>query len=210
MRFDIDRYKEIVDTLSRNRSRTILTGFGIFWGIFMLLVMLGGGNGLKAILNHNFEGFASNAIIVGCNRTSKPYGGFKRDRSWNMDKSDIQAIKTIVPEAGIVTMMDADWGGAIVYGDNTFTGIIKGLTNEYAGVESPQMMFGRWLNEVDCSQERKVCVIGKRVWSNLFPGGEDPTGQDCCISQVSMYRQPLAPNRRRRSTPCPRGALRNP
>ena len=51
MRFDIDRYKEIVDTLSRNRSRTLLTGFGIFWGIFMLLVMLGAGDGLKAILN---------------------------------------------------------------------------------------------------------------------------------------------------------------
>ena len=64
MRFDIDRYKEIIDTLSRNRSRTLLTGFGIFWGIFMLLVMLGGGNGLKAILSQNFEGFASNAIIV--------------------------------------------------------------------------------------------------------------------------------------------------
>jgi putative ABC transport system permease protein len=76
MRFDIDRYKEIVDTLSRNRSRTLLTGFGIFWGIFMLLIMLGGGNCLKTILNENFEGFASNAIMVGSGRTSKRYGGF--------------------------------------------------------------------------------------------------------------------------------------
>ena len=177
MKFDIDRYKEIVDTLSRNRSRTLLTGFGIFWGIFMLLVMLGGGNGLKAILSQNFEGFASNAIIAGTNRTSKPYGGFKRDRYWTMDKSDIEAIKTLVPEAEIVTMMDADWGSSVAYEENTFSGIIKGLTNEYAGVESPQMMFGRWLNEVDCIQERKVCVIGKRVWSNLFPEGDDPTGK---------------------------------
>ena len=176
MRFDIDRYKEIVDTLARNRSRTLLTGFGIFWGIFMLLVMLGGGNGLKAILNKNFEGFASDAIIVGSNRTSKPYGGFKRDRYWSLDKNDIEAIKALVPEADIVTMMDANWGGAIVYGDNSYSGIIKGLTHEYQRVETPKMMFGRWINEVDCSQERKVCVIGKRVWSNLFPDGEDPTG----------------------------------
>ena len=177
MRFDIDRYKEIVDTLSRNRSRTLLTGFGIFWGIFMLLIMLGGGDGLKSILNQNFEGFASDAVIVGSSRTTKPYGGFKRDRYWYMDKTDIAAIKTLIPEADIVTMMDADWGGKLTYNDKSYDGIIKGLTYEYAGVESPQMMFGRWINEVDCSQERKVCVIGRKVWSNLFPDGEDPTGK---------------------------------
>ena len=177
MRFDIDRYKEIIDTLSRNRSRTLLTGFGIFWGIFMLLIMLGGGNGLKAILSQNFAGFTSDAIIVGSSRTTKPYGGFKRDRYWSLDKTDIEAIKTLVPEADIVTMMDASWGSSIAYSDKSYNGIIKGLTHEYAGVESPQPLFGRWINEVDCTQERKVCVIGKRVWSNLFPDGDDPTGK---------------------------------
>ena len=177
MKFDIDRYKEIVDTLSRNRSRTLLTGFGIFWGIFMLLIMLGGGDGLKSILNQNFDGFASDAVIVGSSRTTKPYGGFKRDRYWYMDKTDIEAIKTLIPESDIVTMMDADWGGNMTYNENSYNGIIKGLTYEYAGVESPQMLFGRWINEVDCSQERKVCVIGKQVWSNLFPDGEDPSGK---------------------------------
>lgn len=177
MRFDIDRYKEIIDTLSRNRSRTLLTGFGIFWGIFMLLIMLGGGNGLKAILNQNFAGFTSDAIIIGSSRTTKPYGGFKRDRYWSLDKTDIEVIKTLVPEADIVTMMDATWGGQITYSDKSYNGIIKGLTYEYVGVESPQLMYGRWINEVDCTQERKVCVIGKRVWSNLFPEGDDPTGK---------------------------------
>ena len=177
MRFDIDRYKEIIDTLSRNRSRTLLTGFGIFWGIFMLLIMLGGGNGLKAILNQNFAGFTSDAIIVGSSRTTKPYGGFKRDRYWSLDKTDIEAIKTLVPEADIVTMIDATWGGQITYSDKSYNGIIKGLTYEYVGIESPQLMYGRWINEVDCTQERKVCVIGKRVWSNLFPDGDDPTGK---------------------------------
>ena len=177
MKFDIDRYKEIIDTLSRNRSRTFLTGFGIFWGIFMLLIMLGGGNGLKAILSQNFAGFTSDAVIVGTNRTTKPYGGFKRDRSWSLDQTDIEAIKALVPESGIVTMMDAEWGGSVSYDENTYNGIIKGLSYEYAGVESPQLLFGRSLNEVDCEQERKVCVIGKRVWSNLFPNEEDPTGK---------------------------------
>ena len=177
MRIDIDRYKEIIDTLSRNRSRTLLTGFGIFWGIFMLLVMLGGGDGLKRILGDNFDGFASNSIIIGSNNTSKPYGGFKRDRYWLMDKSDLEAIKTLVPEANVVTMMDSQWGYDFVYGDQSYSGILKGLTSDYLGVETPKMRFGRWLNDVDCEQERKVCVLGSRVWENLFPGGEDPTGK---------------------------------
>ena len=177
MRFDIDRYKEIVDTLARNRSRTLLTGFGIFWGIFMLLIMLGGGDGLKSILNQNFGGFTSNAVIVGCNKTSKPYGGFKRDRTWYLDRTDIEALKTLVPETDVVTMMDSDWGQGVSYKENTYSGILKGLSYEYTAVETPKMLYGRWINEVDCEQERKVCVIGKRVYSNLFPEGGDPTGE---------------------------------
>ena len=188
MRIDIDRYKEIVDTLARNRSRTLLTGFGIFWGIFMLLIMLGGGDGLKSILSQNFSGFASNTVIIGCNRTSKPYGGFKRDRTWYMDKSDLEAIKAQVPETATVTMMESDWGKEVAYGENSYSSaILKGLTHEYTQVETPKMMYGRWLNEVDCTQERKVCVLGRRVWSNLFPEGDDPTGKFLKIGS-SMFQ----------------------
>ena len=143
----------------------------------MLLLMLGGGNGLKAILSQNFAGFTSNAIIIGTSNTTKPYGGFKRDREWMLDKTDIEAIKTLVPETDIVTMMESDWGSEVAYDDKSYSAILKGLTYEYAGVETAQLLYGRWLNQVDCEQERKVCVIGKRVWENLFPDGEDPTGK---------------------------------
>ena len=177
MRFDIDRLKEIIDTLARNRSRTLLTGFGIFWGIFMLLLMLGAGNGLKTILNKNFEGFTSNAVIVGAMPTSKPYGGFKRDRQWEMNVSDIAAIKSLVQEAAIVTPMYSDWGSEVSHGGRSYAANLKGLEYEYSGVEAPEMLYGRWLNEVDCQQERKVCVLGKRVWENIFPEGDDPCGK---------------------------------
>ena len=187
MRFDIDRLKEIIDTLARNRSRTLLTGFGIFWGIFMLLTMLGAGNGLKAILNKNFEGFTSNAVIVGSSPTSKPYGGFKRDRQWEMDLSDIEAIKHLISEAGIVTPMYSDWGSEVSCEGKSYSANLKGLDYEYSGVETPELIFGRWLNEVDCRQDRKVCVIGKRVWENIFPGGEDPCGKYLRIKDM-QYR----------------------
>ena len=177
MKIDIDRYKEIVDTLSRNRSRTILTGFGIFWGIFMLLIMLGGGNGLKEILNRNFEGFASNTVFVGASPTSKPYGGFKRGRNWVMDHKDIEAIKTLVNEADVVTAMESSWGESVKCGDKAYASNIKGLSAEYVLVDAPKMKYGRWLNEVDEQQERKVCVLGKKVWEKLFPDGENPVGK---------------------------------
>lgn len=64
MKVDIDRFREILDTLTRNKSRTFLTGFGVFWGVFMLVGLIGGGSGLKEMLSNNFEGFATNAAIV--------------------------------------------------------------------------------------------------------------------------------------------------
>ena len=64
MRIDIDSYREVLDTLTRNKSRSFLTGFGVFWGVFMLIVLMGGGNGLKEMLQQNFAGFATNSALV--------------------------------------------------------------------------------------------------------------------------------------------------
>ena len=77
MRIDIDSYREILDTLTRNKSRSFLTGFGVFWGVFMLVALIGGGSGLKEMLEKNFEGFAQNTVIVWSQQTSKPYKGFR-------------------------------------------------------------------------------------------------------------------------------------
>ena len=89
MRIDIDTYREILDTMTRNKSRSFLTGFGVFWGVFMLVFLIGGGNGLKELLYQNFEGFATNSAMIWSQNTTKPYKGFKKDRQWNMDIKDI-------------------------------------------------------------------------------------------------------------------------
>ena len=75
MKIDIDRFREILDTLSRNKSRSLLTGFGVFWGVFMLVALLGGGRGLEEKLQGNFKGFAANAAIIWAQPTTKPYAG---------------------------------------------------------------------------------------------------------------------------------------
>ena len=74
--FDTDTFREILDSILRNRSRSLLTGFGVFWGVFMLMLLTGGGQGLKALLVENFEGFAQNTCIVATSTTTKPYKGF--------------------------------------------------------------------------------------------------------------------------------------
>ena len=79
-RFDFDTFREIGDSLFRNRRRTILTGFGIFWGLFMLLFLVGGGAGLKKLLGATSEGFASNTMVLISSNTSKPYKGMKESR----------------------------------------------------------------------------------------------------------------------------------
>ena len=176
MRIDIDRYREILDTLSRNKSRTLLTGFGVFWGVFMLVVLIGGGNGLKELLNNNFKGFATNSAIIWAQPTTKPYDGFRKGRNWCMTYKDVQRLKDQVKELDVVTPTISRWGVIATHGDKKYSGILKGFMPEYAKVEAPKLRYGRFINDMDMQQRRKVCVIGKRVYKDLFPKGGDPCG----------------------------------
>mgnify|MGYP004530600443 CR=1 FL=1 len=175
--FDLDRVKEILDTLSRNKSRTLLTGFGIFWGMFMLLTMSGGGAGLKALLQRNFAGFATNSVIMAPNVTSKPYKGFMRGRRWSMHLDDVEYLRQAVPEAEVISPVISFWSRDAVYSDKSFTAILKGNTADYALIETPEMKYGRFISEMDIIQKRKVCVIGNRVWQTLFGRGVNPCGK---------------------------------
>ena len=176
MRIDIDRYREILDTLTRNKSRTFLTGFGVFWGVFMLVSLIGGGQGLKELLNSNFEGFATNSALIWAQPTTKPYAGFRKGRQWCMSYRDVKRLQSQVPGIGVVTPMVSRWGNTAVHGDKKFSCSLKGLLPDYAQVETPKLRFGRYINDMDVNLRRKVCVIGKHVYKDLFPKGGDPCG----------------------------------
>ena len=184
MRLDFDTYKEILDTLTRNKSRSFLTGFGVFWGVFMLVGLIGGGNGLKEILSNNFEGFATNSAIVFAQPTTKPYDGYRKGRKWNMDYNDVKRLKAQVPELDIVTPMLSGWGSKVTFKDKKTSCSVKGLLPDYAKVESPKIYYGRYLNSMDMQQHRKVCVLGKKIYKNLFPGGGNPCGQLVRIDSI--------------------------
>ena len=177
MKFDIDTYREILDTLTRNKTRSFLTGFGVFWGVFMLVVLIGGGDGLEELLSKNFQGFATNSAFTFAQPTTKPYEGFRKGRQWNMTYRDVERLRAYVPELDIVTPLVTEWGKTFVAGDKKFVGNVKGIYPEYAKVEEPTILYGRYLNDMDIAGDRKVCVIGKKVYKTLFPNGGDPCGQ---------------------------------
>jgi putative ABC transport system permease protein len=187
MKIDIDRYKEILDTLTRNKSRSFLTGFGVFWGVFMLVALIGGGNGLKELMQKNFEGFATNSAMTWAQPTTKAYKGFRKGRSWSMKYKDVKRLKQQVPELDVVSPLITRWGLTATYGENKFQCTMKGLKADYQKVEEPKMYYGRYLNSMDLMMKRKVCVLGKKVYKNLFPNGSDPSGKYIRID--SLYYQ---------------------
>lgn len=184
MRLDLDTYREILDTLTRNKSRSFLTGFGVFWGVFMLVALIGGGQGLKELLNQNFEGFATNSAMVWAQPTTKAYKGFRKGRMWSMEYKDVQRLKSRIPELDVVSPVLFSNGGTAYLGDRKTSVSINGVQEDYQRVSEPKMRYGRYLNDMDVAQRRKVCVIQKKTYKDLFPGGGDPCGSFIRVDSV--------------------------
>ncbi len=184
MRFDVDSFREIADSLVRNKSRSLLTGFGVFWGIFMLLFLMGGGQGLKQLIMSNFEGFATNTGILISSQTTVPYKGFKEGRYWRLSYTDVDRLRLMMPELETVTPVINTGGREAVYGTGSTSVSVRGIYANYHKIEEPKIRYGRYLNETDILQERKVCVIGKRIYKELFPDGGDPCGKFIRVGPV--------------------------
>ncbi|MDR0745372.1 MAG: ABC transporter permease [Mediterranea sp.] len=187
MRMDLDTWEEIFITITRNKTRSLLTAFGVFWGIFMLVALMGGGNGLKGFMVSNFEGFASNSCFVWPQRTGKAYKGFRKGRWWNLEIDDVERLRRNVPGIDVITPTVNYWGKTAVLDDKKSTCIIKGLYPSYDAIEKQRIDRGRFINDIDIHEARKVCVIGSRIYEELFRKGEDPLGRYIRVDGV-YYR----------------------
>lgn len=177
--FDIDRWQEIWITITRNKVRSILTAFGVFWGIFMLVVMSGAGYGLQNGVMSGVEGFAENSAYYFSSITTEPYKGFRKGRNWNMRNGDMDMLVSQVPELKYISpvLFGGRRDNNTVKGDKYGTYYIKGLNPMYNFIEPQRMIYGRYLNEIDIQDKRKVCVIGKKVYDEMFLVEENPLGQ---------------------------------
>ena len=103
--FDRDNWQEIFATIKKNKLRTFLTAFGVFWGIFMLVIMLGSGNGLQYGVLKDFSGTATNSFFMWAQKTSKPYKGMQPGRQFNFNNDDTKALQQQLPEASVIAPM---------------------------------------------------------------------------------------------------------
>ncbi|MFR5373933.1 MAG: ABC transporter permease [Parabacteroides distasonis] len=176
--FDIDRWTEIWVTITRNKTRSLMTCFGVFWGILMLVLLLGTGSGFKNAMFKSVNGFATNSLFFYADRTSEPYQGFNKGRNWNMRNRDIDAIIRDVPSVQDISPIL--WGSRseknIVYGIMTGTFNVKGIYPAYFNIDTQDLYYGRLLNEIDMREKRKVCLIGTKINEVLFHN-EDPCGK---------------------------------
>ena len=179
--FDIDRWQEIYAALKSNKLRTFLTAFGVFWGIFMLIIMLGSGKGLENSVFEDMGDFATNSAFIWARKTTMPYKGFTRGRRYNFTNDDMKALKDNIPEIDLLAPRLQGWGGDgennVTHGLKTGSFTIQGDYPEINKIDPNKILEGRFINYKDIEQSRKVCVIGTRVKEVLFEENQEVVGQ---------------------------------
>ena len=178
--FDIDNINEIWQTIARNKTRSVLTAFGVFWGIFILVILLSCGKGFKNGMMRQIEGFATNSAFVFPMPTSEAYKGYQKGRHWEFDMSDIQSIVRNMNGIDIITPVTSVYtyngDNNVFYSTKGGSFGIKGISPEYNEVERSKLLYGRFINETDIIEGRKVCVIGKKVYEDIIGLDKDPVG----------------------------------
>ena len=195
----MDIWQEILHTIRQNRLRSLLTAFGVFWGLFMLVIMIGAGHGLQKGAYSEFSSYATNSVFIWPRLTTKPYKGFPIGRRFNFTNEDTDVIRRTVP--GISSLAPRgrkrgrDGGNNVTHGDKTATLTIYGDHPEVQNIRMLQIISGRFLNRLDLSERRKVTVIGEETVKLLFEKEESPMGAYININNINfkvvgVYRLP--------------------
>lgn len=171
--FDLDKWQEIYSTISKNKLRTFLTGFSVAWGIFMLIILLGSGYGLENGVRKEFEDDAANTLWVNQGVTSTKYKGYKPGRFirfTNEDYNETKKVKDVEHISGRFTIWE---NNTLSYKNEYGSFDIFCSHPDYGVVESITPIKGRFINDIDVEETRKVASIGRLVDEALFKG-EDP------------------------------------
>jgi putative ABC transport system permease protein len=184
--FDIDSFQEIWATITRNKFRSVLTGFGVFWGLFMLIVLLALGNKIKNSVMSQVEGMEVNSVFFFPERTSEAYKGYRKGRWWAFDNSDVALVRQRAQSVELISPILFGGGGDknVVRGIKSGSYSFQGVYPAQFGIEPMNVLQGRLINEVDIEERRKVCVIGEEVYKTLYNEGENPVGTFIRVSGI--------------------------
>ncbi|WP_062056508.1 ABC transporter permease [Aquimarina longa] len=188
--FNRDQWNEILEALTANWFRTLLTAFGVFWGIFILVILLAAGKGLENGVKLGFGNIATNTMFMWTQTASKPYKGLPKGRRYNFKIKDVPAIKDQIP--GLLYVSPRNQLGGFNEANNVVRGLKTGAFSVYG--DYPEIIrqnpititSGRFINYGDIDDKRKVAVIGEKVKKELFEEGENPIGDYIKIQGVSF------------------------
>lgn len=180
--FDVDKWLEIFDSIWRHKLRTLLTAFGVFWGIFMLLLLLAAGKGIEKGVVADFGDFAKNSVWIWTEQTQLPYKGLNPGREIRMTLADLNLVRESVPDVKYVATQTYLGDSAVLYNGKQGTFQVRGANPEAIHLSSPTIE-GRFLNIPDYVMKRKTAVIGTQVRNMLF-GSENPLGRYLSIRGV--------------------------
>ncbi len=181
---DFSVWQEILSTMRQNKLRTFLTSFSVFWGIFILMILLGSGNGLQKGVMHNFSD-AMNSVWMWGGRTTIAHEGYNTGRQIVFKNDDVEFLSSHFEEVENLTGRMFLWGGNFhtSYKNNYRDFNIQAIHTGHQVIENIKVMKGRLLNLKDISEYRKVAIIGRIVMEQLFKG-EDPVGKYVNISGI--------------------------
>lgn len=188
--FNKDNWDEILQALTANVFRTILTAFGVFWGIFILVILLAAGKGLENGVKKGFDGIATNTMFMWSQTTSKAYKGLPKTRRYDFRNSDVMALKQAFPDLLYVSPRNqlGDFNGTnnVVRGTKTSSFTIYGDYPELIKQQPMDIIKGRFINQQDITERRKIAVIGKGVISELYGKEEEAIGTYVKINGINF------------------------
>jgi putative ABC transport system permease protein len=188
--FSRDKWNEVLESLTSNLFRTILTAFGVFWGIFILVILLAAGNGFENGVKQLFDGISSNSMFMWSQTISKSYDGLPKGRRYNFELQDVAEIKNEV--SGLKYVSPRNQLGGFGGDNNVVRGLKSGAFNVYGDYpdiqfqEPMKVLKGRFLNQNDIENKRKVAVIGEGVIKGLYDFDEDPIGTYIKVQGVNF------------------------
>lgn len=196
--FSKDKWSEILESLTANAFRTVLTAFGVFWGIFILVILLAAGNGLENGVKQGFSGIATNSMFMWTQTISKSYKGLPKGRRYNFEIDDVAAIKDNVD--GLKYVLPRNRLGGFGGANNVVRGLQSGaytVNGDYPNIinqEPMDILKGRFINHNDIEERRKVAVIGRGVRDGLYKRNEEIIGsyikiQGVNFMVVGMYKK---------------------
>jgi putative ABC transport system permease protein len=183
--FDRDTWQEVFDSFNKNKLRSILTMVGVWWGILLLIALLGSARGLENAFNRLFGDFATNSVFIWGQSTSKPFKGFQEGRPVSLSLEDAKKVEENIE--GIEFVVPRNQRQATVV--RNFLSTSAQISGDYPlldKVQKKKLMYGRFLNQADIDENKKVAVISEDAYKQLFEKDVNPIGEYIQINSINF------------------------